>query len=305
VLSYLLKRLGLAGLVAVTVSAITFLLPWLSGDPAVAVAGEGARPEDIENVRHALGLDRPLIVQYLEWLVRMLHGDLGQSLYFRTGVADLIASKLPTTALLAVSALFVALALSIPLGVLAAVRPNSWIDRLALSLAVVGQAIPSFFFGLVLILLFAVLLPLLPVSGSETWRHFVLPALALGYSATPAFMRLVRAGMVEVLASDYIRTARANGLSSARILFKHALRNALVPVVALAAERLGSMLAGSVVIETVFALDGLGYLASQAISFSDFPLMQAVVMLLAFGYVALTLLADVVNAWLDPRIKIG
>jgi ABC-type dipeptide/oligopeptide/nickel transport system permease component len=305
VLSYLLKRLGLAGLVAVTVSAITFLLPWLSGDPAVAVAGEGARPEDIENVRHALGLDRPLIVQYLEWLVRMLHGDLGQSLYFRTGVADLIASKLPTTALLAVSALFVALALSIPLGVLAAVRPNSWIDRLALSLAVVGQAIPSFFFGLVLILLFAVLLPLLPVSGSETWRHFVLPALALGYSATPAFMRLVRAGMVEVLASDYIRTARANGLSQARILFKHALRNALAPVVALAAERLGSMLAGSVVIETVFALDGLGYLASQAISFSDFPLMQAVVMLLAFGYVALTLLADVVNAWLDPRIKIG
>jgi ABC-type dipeptide/oligopeptide/nickel transport system permease component len=305
VLSYLLKRLGLAGLVAVTVSAITFLLPWLSGDPAVAVAGEGARPEDIENVRHALGLDRPLIVQYLEWLVRMLHGDLGQSLYFRTGVADLIASKLPTTALLAVSALFVALALSIPLGVLAAVRPNSWIDRLALSLAVVGQAIPSFFFGLVLILLFAVLLPLLPVSGSETWRHFVLPALALGYSATPAFMRLVRAGMVEVLASDYIRTARANGLSSARILFKHALRNALVPVVALAAERLGGLLAGSVVIETVFALDGLGYLASQAISFSDFPLMQAVVMLLAFGYVALTLLADVVNAWLDPRIKIG
>jgi ABC-type dipeptide/oligopeptide/nickel transport system permease component len=304
-LSYLLKRFGLAGLVAVTVSAITFLLPWLSGDPAVAVAGEGARPEDIENVRHALGLDRPLIVQYLEWLVRMLHGDLGQSLYFRTGVADLIASKLPTTALLAVSALFVALALSIPLGVLAAVRPNSWIDRLALSLAVVGQAIPSFFFGLVLILLFAVLLPLLPVSGSETWRHFVLPALALGYSATPAFMRLVRAGMVEVLASDYIRTARANGLSNARILFKHALRNALVPVVALAAERLGSMLAGSVVIETVFALDGLGYLASQAISFSDFPLMQAVVMLLAFGYVALTLLADVVNAWLDPRIKIG
>jgi ABC-type dipeptide/oligopeptide/nickel transport system permease component len=303
--SYLLKRLGLAGLVAITVSAITFLLPWLSGDPAVAIAGEGALPEDIENVRHALGLDRPLPVQYLEWLVRMLHGDLGQSLYFRTGVADLIASKLPTTALLAVLALFVALALSIPLGVLAAVRPNSWIDRLALSLAVAGQAIPSFFFGLVLILLFAVLLPVLPVSGSDTWRHFVLPALALGYSATPAFMRLVRAGMVEVLASDYIRTARANGLSNARILFKHALRNALVPVVALAAERLGGLLAGSVVIETVFALDGLGYLASQAISFSDFPLMQAVVVLLAFGYVALTLLADVVNAWLDPRIKIG
>ena len=304
-LPYLLKRLGLAALVAVTVSAITFLLPWFAGDPAVAIAGEGALPEDIENVRRQLGLDRPLAVQYAEWFGRSLQGDFGQSVYFRTDVADLIFSKLPTTALLAMLALGVALALSIPLGVLAAVRPNSWIDRLALSLAVVGQAMPSFFFGLVLILLFAVLLPVLHVSGSETWRHFVLPALALGYAATPAFMRLVRAGMVEVLASDYIRTARANGLSNARILFKHALRNALLPVVALAAERLGSMLAGSVVIETVFALDGLGYLASQAISFSDFPLMQAVVVLLSFGYVALTLLADVVNAWLDPRIKIG
>jgi ABC-type dipeptide/oligopeptide/nickel transport system permease component len=304
-LTYLVKRIGLAGLVAVTVSAITFLLPWLAGDVAAAIAGEGALPQEIETVRHEFGLDRPLIVQYLDWLGRMLHGDFGQSLYFRTGIAGLIASKLSTTALLAVLALLVALALSIPLGMLAAVRPNSWIDRLSLSLAVVGQAIPSFFFALVLVLLFAVLLPIFPVSGSESWRHFVLPSLALGYSATPAFMRLVRAGMVDVLASDYIRTARANGLSQARILFKHALRNALAPVVALAAERFGTMLAGSVIIETVFALDGLGYLASQAISFSDFPLMQAVVMLLAFAYVALTLLADVVNAWLDPRIKIG
>src|SRR5262245_19810699 len=302
-LTYVLKRLGLAVLVAVAVSAVTFLLPHLSGDVAVALAGEGATPEDVENVRHLYGLDRPLVVQYLDWLGTMAQGDFGQSLYFRTGVIDLIRDKLPTTAILAVLALLVALAISIPLGVLAAVKPNSWVDRLSLSIAVLGQAIPNFFFALILVLLFAVLFPILPVSGSESWRHFVLPSLALRYYATPAFMRLVRAGMIEVLASDYIRTARANGLSSTTILFKHALRNALVPVVALAAVQLGFLLGGSVVIESVFALDGLGYLAFQSISYSDFPVTQAIVTLLSFVYVALTLLADLINAWLDPRIR--
>ena len=304
-LAYVLSRLGLAVLVAFAVSALTFLLPHLSGDVAIALAGEGALPEDIENVRRIYGLDRPLVVQYLDWLARMSRGDFGQSLYFGTGVLDLIGDKLPTTAILAVLALIVALAISIPLGVLAAVRPNSWIDRLSLSLAVLGQAIPNFFFALILVMLFAVLFPILPVSGSETWRHFVLPALALGYYATPAFMRLVRAGMIEVLASDYIRTARANGLPERTILFKHALRNALVPVVALAAVQLGFLLGGSVVIESVFALDGLGYLAFQSISYSDFPVTQAIVTLLSFVYVALTLLADLINAWLDPRIRMG
>jgi peptide/nickel transport system permease protein len=304
-LTYVLRRLGLAVLVAVAVSALTFLLPQLSGDVAVALAGEGATPEDIENVRRIYGLDRPLVVQYLDWLGGMVQGDFGQSLYFKTGVIELIGSKLPTTAILAVLALLVALAISIPLGVLAAVRPNSWVDRLSLSIAVLGQAIPNFFFALTLVLLFAVLFPILPVSGSETWRHFVLPSLALGYYATPAFMRLVRAGMIEVLASDYIRTARANGLSGTSILFKHALRNALVPVVALAAVQLGFLLGGSVVIESVFALDGLGYLAFQSISYSDFPVTQAIVTLLSFVYVALTLLSDLVNAWLDPRIRMG
>jgi peptide/nickel transport system permease protein len=302
---YLLKRLGLAVLVALAVSALTFLLPHLAGDVAVALAGEGALPEDVENIRLQYGLDRPLVVQYADWLGDMVRGDFGQSLYFRTGVADLIADKLPTTAILAVLALLVALALSIPLGVLAAVRPNSLVDRLSLSLAVMGQALPNFFFALILVLLFAVLWPILPVSGSESWRHFVLPALALGYYATPAFMRLVRAGMIEVLGSDYIRTARANGLSSGTILFKHALRNALVPVVALAAVQLGFLIGGSVVIESVFALDGLGYLAFQSISYSDFPVTQAIVTLLSFVYVALTLLSDLVNAWLDPRIRMG
>jgi ABC-type dipeptide/oligopeptide/nickel transport system permease component len=304
-LAYTIKRLGLAVLVALAVSALAFLALRASGDVAIALAGEGARAEDIENIRRAYGLDRPLLVQYLEWLAHMLRGDFGQSLYFKTDVLGLVLAKLPTTAILALLALAFALAISVPLGVLAAVYPNSWVDRLCLVLAVFGQAMPNFFFALILIMVLAVWLHLLPVSGSETWAHFVLPTIALGYYVAPPFMRLVRAGMMEVLASDYIRTARAKGLSRASVIGKHALRNALVPVVALAAVQLGLLLGGSVVIETIFALDGAGYLAYQSITHMDVPVTQALVAMLSFIYVGLTLAADLANAWLDPRIRVG
>jgi ABC-type dipeptide/oligopeptide/nickel transport system permease component len=305
VLAYTLKRIGLAALVAVAVSALAFGLLRASGDIAVALAGEGANAEAVEAIRQAYGLDRPLAIQYLEWVARTLRGDFGESLYFRTDVLALVADKMPTTAWLALFSLIFALALALPLGILAALHPDSLIDRLCLALAVLGQALPNFFFALVLIMVFAVGLQMLPVSGSETWAHFVLPSVALGYYVAPPFMRLVRAGMIDVLASDYIRTARAKGLSRTSIVLKHALRNALVPVVALAAVQLGLLLGGSVVIETVFALDGLGYLAYQSITHLDLPVTQAVVTLLSFVYVGLTLLADLVNAWLDPRIGIG
>ncbi len=304
-IAFTVKRLGLAVLVALAVSALAFLLLRASGDVAIALAGEGARAEDIENIRRIYGLDRPLIVQYLDWLVKLLRGDFGQSLYFKTDVLGIVLDKLPTTLLLAVFSLIFALAISVPLGVLAAVYPNSWVDRLCLALAVVGQAMPNFFFALILIMVLAVWFHLLPVSGSESWSHFVMPTIALGYYVAPAFMRLVRAGMVEVLASDYVRTARAKGLSGTSIIVKHALRNALVPVVALAAVQLGFLLGGSVVIETIFALDGLGYLAYQSITHKDLPITQAIVALLSFVYVGLTLAADLTNAWLDPRIRIG
>jgi ABC-type dipeptide/oligopeptide/nickel transport system permease component len=304
-LAYTIKRLGLAVLVALAVSALAFLALRASGDVAIALAGEGARAEDIENIRRAYGLDRPLLVQYLEWLAHMLRGDFGQSLYFKTDVLGLVLAKLPTTAILALLALAFALAISVPLGVLAAVYPNSWVDRLCLALAVFGQAMPNFFFALILIMVLAVWLHLLPVSGSETWAHFVMPTIALGYYVAPPFMRLVRAGMMEVLASDYIRTARAKGLSRASVIGKHALRNALVPVVALAAVQLGLLLGGSVVIETIFALDGAGYLAYQSITHMDVPVTQALVAMLSFIYVGLTLAADLANAWLDPRIRVG
>jgi len=303
--NYTLKRLGLAALVALAVSALAFVLLRLSGDVAIAIAGEGARAEDIAAVRQQYGLDRPLVVQYFDWLGKTLSGDFGQSLYFRTPVFDLIITKIQTTIILAVLSILFALGLSLPLGIMAAVWQNSWIDRLCLWIAVAGQALPNFFFALCLVMVFSIGLGWLPVSGADSWEHFIMPTVALGYYVTPPFMRLVRAGMIEVLNADYIRTARAKGLPPVTVILRHALRNALVPVVALTAVQLGFLLGGSIVIETVFALDGLGYLAYQAIAQKDFPVIQAVLMLLSVGYVGLTLAADLVNAWLDPRIRVG
>jgi peptide/nickel transport system permease protein len=216
---------------------------------------------------------------------------------------ELVAERLPITLKLGGVALALAVTVAIPLGVMAAVYRDTWLDRLALLIAVIGQAMPSFWFGLTLIVIFAVGLHWLPVAGNATWRHFVMPAIALGYYATPAMMRLTRAGMLEVLGSDYIRTARAKGLSRGRVIFKHALRNAVIPVVALAAVELGFMLGGSVVIESVYSLQGLGQLAWDAISRNDYPVVQAVVLIIAVFYIALTFLADVINALLDPRIR--
>ncbi|HEY0884316.1 MAG TPA: ABC transporter permease [Ramlibacter sp.] len=304
-LFYILKRLGVALLVALTVSFLAYMLVFLSGDPALALAGEGARQADIEMVRKTYGLDRPIPVQYADWLGKLVRGNLGMSVYFKTEVGPLVLDKLGTTLWLGLAALGVALVISVPLGVLAAIYKNSWIDRLCLGVAVLGQALPNFFFALLLMMLFSITWRLLPVSGSGTWQHFVMPALALGYYAAPAFMRLIRAGMIEVLGADYIRTARAKGLPPATVVFKHALRNAIVPVVALAAVQLGFLLGGSVVIETIFALDGLGYLAYQSITYKDFPVMQIIVLMLSVIYVLLTLAADVANAWLDPRIRVA
>ena len=304
-IAYLIKRLGLAVLVALTVSVIAYMLLYLSGDPALAIAGEGARQADIDLIRKTYGFDRPLIVQYGDWLLKLLKGDLGVSMYFKTAVAPLIFSKLSTTLLLALYALAFALLISVPLGVLAAIYKNSWIDRVCLAVAVVGQAMPNFFFALILIMLFSISWRMLPVSGSDTWQHFVMPAITLGYYAAPAFMRLIRAGMIEVLSADYIRTARAKGLPTHTVIFKHALRNAIVPVVALAAVQLGFLLGGSIVIETIFALDGLGYLAYQSITFKDYPVTQIIVLLLSVIYILLTLASDLANAWLDPRIRVA
>ncbi|MCB2173759.1 ABC transporter permease [bacterium] len=303
-LIYIVKRLGLALAVAVAVSMISFMLIRMSGDPAIALAGENASAEEIEHVREQYGFDRPLVIQYLDWAQKATRGDLGESPYFNLPVKQIIGDRIGVTLKLGASALTFALLLSVPMGVLAAIRPNTWWDRTALSISVVGQAMPSFWFGLILIIFFSVYLGVLPVSGSEGWQHYVLPTITLGYYATPAFMRLLRSGMMEVLSSDYIRTARAKGLRWPKILFKHALRNAVIPVVSLAAVQLGFMLGGSIVVESVFALHGIGYLAWESIGRSDLPVVQAIVLLLSMIYVFLTFLSDILNAMLDPRIRV-
>jgi peptide/nickel transport system permease protein len=304
-LLYTLKRLALAVAVTLVVSALSFGLLYLSGDPAAAIGGEAATDADIANIRVIYGFDRPIHIQYLTWIGKALHGDFGMSYYFRVPVSQIMGTRLPVTLILGSSSIVFALFFSIPLGVIAAIRPNSWIDRTALFLSVMGQAVPSFWLGLMLIVVLSVWLPLLPPSGTEGWEYFVMPTIVLGYFAMPAIMRLTRAGMLEVLASDYIRTARAKGLLPGSILFKHALRNAVIPVVSVSAVQFGFMLGGSIVIETVFALQGMGYLAWESIKRSDFPAVQAVILVFAVIYIVLTLLADLLNGWLDPRIRVS
>jgi len=302
---FLIHRASIAVLVALTVSIIGFALLRLSGDLAAALAGDTAKPEQIAQVAHLYGLDRPLYIQYLDWAGKALHGDLGRSLFDNKPVSQLIAERVGVTAQLSFMSLVYALVIAIPLGVLAATKPNSWIDRASLGLAVFGQAVPNFWFGLILIIVFGVTLRWLPISGSDHFSNFILPTITLGTSVIPAIMRVTRTGMLDALDSDYIRMARAKGLSTVSVLFKHALRNAILPVVSLTAVSLGFLLGGSVIVESVFALNGIGFLAFQSILRTDFPVVQSIVVFVSFAYIVLTLLSDVVNAYLDPRIRIG
>jgi ABC-type dipeptide/oligopeptide/nickel transport system permease component len=301
---FFIRRLVVSLLVIVTVSFVGFSLLRLSGNLAAVIAGEGASASDVAKTAAQYGLDRPFFVQYLDWAFNALRGNLGKSLFSGDRVSHMIVTHLGVTVTLAVSALIFGLAIAIPLGVLAATRPNSWVDRASLTLAAGGYAIPSFWLGLILIYVFGVKLRVLPISGSDDWTHFILPTIALGIGTMPAIMRLTRAGMLEVLASDYVRTARAKGLRTLAVLYKHALPNAILPVVSIAAAQLGMLLGGSVIIESVFALNGIGLLAFQAIANADFPVVQSILIFLSIGYVVLTLIAELINAKLDPRIRL-
>lgn len=302
---FLVHRLWISLLVALTVSVIGFSLLRLSGDLAQELAGEDASREQIAAVARAYGLDRPLYAQYLEWASNALEGDLGRSLFTNEKVAEMILDRIGVTVQLAFQSLVLALCIGVPLGVLAAIQPNSWIDRLSLAVAVFGQAIPNFWFGLILIFVFGVMLRLFPISGSETFAHFVLPTVTLGVGVMPAVMRLTRTGMLDVLESDFIRTARAKGLNPMIVLFKHALRNAILPVVSISAVTLGFLLGGSFIVESVFGLNGVGFLAFQSIARADFPVVQSILVVLSFSYILLTLLSDLLNARLDPRIRLS
>ncbi|MCB4824409.1 ABC transporter permease [Roseicella aerolata] len=302
-LRFALRRLIVALLVALTVMVLSFMLTRLSGDLAISIAGASATQADVEIIRRAYGLDRPLVVQFLDWIGRAAMGDFGESFFFKARVADLIAERMPITLTLGLTGLAIALIVSIPLGMLAAVRENTWVDRLVQVIAMFGQAMPSFWLGLILMITLGLQLGWLPISGTGSWQHYVMPGIVLAFSAIPALTRLTRSGMIQALGSDYIRTARAKGLSRLSILGKHALRNAAIPVVSIAAVQLGFMLGGSIVIETVFALHGVGFLAWESISKNDFPVVQAVVLVLALIYIALTMAADLLNALLDPRLR--
>ena len=300
---FLLRRLVLAVLVALTVLSFSFALTRLAGDLATAIAGPNSTAEDVEQVRKNYGLDRPVLVQFGDWAVRAAQGDFGNSYFFKEKVSTLIADRLPITGTLGLVGIAIALAVALPLGIIAAVKQNTIVDRLVTSIALLGQAMPTFWFGLILMIVFGLKLGWLPVSGTGSWQHYVMPGVVLAFTAIPALMRLTRTGMIEVLASDYIRTARAKGLRAHAVVLRHALRNAAIPIVSIAAVQLGFMLGGSIVIETVFALHGVGYLAWESISKNDFPVVQAVVLVLASIYVMLTLFADLLNAFLDPRLR--
>lgn len=304
-LRFILRRVILGVLVCMTVLVISFALTRVAGDPALAVAGPQATAQDVAAIRTAYGLDRPLPEQFFAWAGAVAQGDLGRSYLFREPVANLIRARLPVTLTLGLVGLGFALLIALPLGVLAALHEGTAVDRLVMLVALLGQAMPSFWLALLLIIGLGLRLQWLPISGIDDWTGYVLPGLVLAFSAIPALMRLTRSGMVDAMRSDYIRTARAHGLSRASIVLKHAARNAAMPVVAIAAVQFGFMLGGSIVIESVFSLPGIGYLAWESISKNDFPVVQAVVLLLAVIYIGLALCADLLNAALDPRLRTG
>ncbi len=300
---FLARRLIVAVGVSLVVSFLTFSLLFVAGDPATALAGASSRAEDVEKIRVLYGFDRPVFVQYGEWLWNAVNGDLGVSLFFQLPVTEILAGRLTVTLTVGGLAMGLALCVGVPLGIVAAVWRGGIIDRFALVIAVVGQAMPTFWFGLILIVVFGMMIPVLPISGADDWRGYVLPVIVLGYYAVPAVMRLIRSGMIDALQSDYIRTARANGLLGPSILLHHALRNAIIPLVSLTAVQFGFLLSGSIVVESVFALNGLGRLGWESIIRSDLPTVQAIILVFSGMFILLTTFADVLTAWIDPRTR--
>lgn len=304
-LSFLARRLLLTVFVLLGVATLVFsLIHLVPGDPAQAMLGEGASPEDIAQLRARLGLDRPLLEQYWTYLKGLPRGDLGTSLRTQQPVADQIAERLPATAELAGAAMLVAILLAVPLGVIAAVWRGTWIDQSAMAVALAGISVPGFWLGPLLALVFAVELGWLPVSGRGTLAHLVLPAVTLGAALAAILARMTRASVLEELREQYVVAARARGASRVRAVVVHALGNSLIPVVTILGLQLGAVLTGSIITETIFSWPGVGRLLIQSINFRDYPMVQGCILLIAITYVAMNLLTDVLYGWLDPRIRV-
>jgi peptide/nickel transport system permease protein len=300
---FILKRAAYSLLSLFILSVTIFLFVRLTGDPAVLLVEPGASRADLDAVRRDLGLDRPLWEQYGTFIASLLRGDFGRSFYYRTPVLELYLSRLPQSLLLAGTAMAFSLLIGIPTGILAAVRVNRWWDRAGKIFALLGLSLPSFWVGLVLILFFSVYLGWLPSSGSGGPLHLLMPAFALGWYFAAAHMRLTRSSMLEVLGSEYVKLARIKGLPEALVIAKHAFKNALIPVLTLAGINLVIMVNVAVVVETVFAWPGIGRLLFEGISFRDFPVVQATVLLGGAMIVVVNLVVDVLYAVIDPRIR--
>jgi peptide/nickel transport system permease protein len=308
---YIARRLwSLLPVLFVVATVVFFLVHLTPGDPASVILGADATPEALAELRARLGLDKPLLLQFAHWCGRMLRGDLGESIFLRRPVTQAIAERLEPTFLLAGLATLFAVLIGIPTGVLAAVYHNSWLDRLFMTVAIFGVAMPNFWLGLNLIFLFALALPLLPVSGYvpladnpwQTLRFLLLPAFSLGFPQSALIARMTRGSMLDVLSQDYIKTARAKGLREMLVIYKHALKNTMITVLTVVGIVLAITLSGSVVIETVFGLPGIGRLIINSVLRRDYPVIQGAVLFIAAGYVLVNLLIDVLYVYLDPRI---
>ncbi|MGA8013026.1 MAG: nickel ABC transporter permease [Candidatus Acidiferrales bacterium] len=285
------------------VTMVFLLAHIVPGDPVQQMLGEGARAEDLQQLRHSLGLDVPIFAQYRHYLAGVVRGDLGESFRFQEPVTRVVLSHYPATLELAIVALLVCAAIGIPAGLLAAERRGTSTDRAVGLFTLLGLSVPNFALGPILILVFSVILGWLPVSGRGGAAHLILPAITLGASLAAILTRMVRTAAIEELSSDYVRTARAKGLSPSAVLFRHAFRNALIPILTILGLQFGTLLAGAIVTETIFSWPGIGRLAVQAIGSRDYPLLQGCILLIAVSYVLVNLLTDAVYALVDPRVR--
>jgi peptide/nickel transport system permease protein len=303
-LRYAFWRLVQACVAIFGVMTIVFVIMRLAGDPTLLLVPEGASREHIDALRHELGFDRPILVQYVSYLSEVIRLDFGMSVVQRMPAVDILATRISYTLELAAGALLIALAVGLPAGVVMAVKRGGMLERALGALVLTGQSMPTFLSGILLILVFGVLLGWLPTSGSGTWSALILPSIALGALSMATFARMARIAVVDELSKDYVRAGRARGLSLNAVVVRHVLRNAAVPVVTIAALEIGNLLAGAVIVETVFAWPGIGQLAIQSIQSRDFVVVQVIVLFVSVVYVAMSLLADIAYALLDPRIRL-
>jgi peptide/nickel transport system permease protein len=302
--AFFLRRLALTiPVVWIVVTLVFALIHLVPGDPVAQMLGEGAPKPEIERLKHELGLDRPLLEQYATYIAGLLKGDLGTSFRNQESVATAIATRYPATLQLAIAAIMVSLILSIPAGVISAVKRGTAIDRAIGVFSLLGLSLPNFALGPLLILLFSIFLGALPVSGRGGLSHLILPAITLGGGLAAITTRMVRASMLEEIRQDYIRTARAKGLPERLVLYRHALRNGLLPVITILGLQAGALLAGAIITESVFAWPGLGRLTVQAINARDYPLLQGCILTIALSYILINLLTDAIYCVVDPRIR--